>query len=359
MLVNDMKEKILYYSRQAKLIGPNGQERLSNAKVLVIGAGGLGCPVLLYLSAMGIGRLGIIDNDCVDLTNLHRQILYSVSDIGGHKAELAAKKTREQNPNIEVVSFVEKLTSDNVESIFKNFDIIVDCSDNFRTKFLVHDACYFQKKKLVQSSIYQFEGNLHVFNFSEDYPEQNSPCLRCLWSEEPEDGCTGTCAEVGVLGVTAGVLGTLQASEVSKLVLNNNPMKNGEGLFADLLSNDFEIRRWKKSKDCHLCSSTPRKPVNDLRDFEINLEEVDSSFTWIDLRDENEVKEFAINHIEILNINSSLFDSSHIDPTKKYLLICKRGIRSTKLAKDLRKLGHTNIYSLNYGIAKLKNNGCV
>lgn len=340
-----------FYSRQLKLIGIEGQEGLNQARVLVIGAGGLGCPVLLYLAAMGVGQIGIVDNDRVDTSNLHRQILYSPHDVGENKAEVAAKKIGEQNPYIEVRAFGAKLNQQNVTELFKNYEIIVDCTDNFETKFLVHDACFYQNKKLVQASIYQYEGNLHVFDFSDCDHSKSPPCLRCLWTKEPEDGCIGTCADVGIIGATAGVLGSLQAMEVSKLVLGKESLKNGEGLFVDLITQDYEKRRWKKNGDCPLCSKEAKtNPRATLKDFKISLDLVGEDLVWIDLRSKVEVEAFAIEHSGLIHMPLSDFNFSKLDSNKKYLLICQKGYRSHQVARALHDIGHENVFSLIDGI---------
>ena len=346
-----MNDQSKYYSRQTKLIGINGQDKLRQSRVLVIGAGGLGCPVLLYLAAMGIGSIGIIDNDRVDISNLHRQILYSPKDIGKYKSQIAALKISEQNPFIDVFSFVDKLNRENSEQIFKNYDIIVDCTDNFDSKFLVHDACFYQEKKLVQASIYQYEGNLHVFDFSKREESNKMPCLRCLWTKEPDDGCVGTCADVGVLGATAGVLGSLQAIEVSKLILRKDYLKNGEGLFVDLLSQDYEKRKWKKNNDCPVCSlQTNKMAPNLFNNYKLKIDQVTNDFIWIDLRNHDEVREYALLHPGLIQIPLSEFNVSKLSPIYKYLLVCQKGYRSNQLVKVLCELGHENFYSLVDGV---------
>lgn len=346
-----------FYSRQLKLIGVEGQELLNQARVLVIGAGGLGCPVLLYLAAMGVGQIGIVDNDRVDTSNLHRQILYAPHDVGENKAEVAAKKIGAQNPYIEVRAFGAKLNQQNVAELFKNYEIIVDCTDNFETKFLVHDECFYQNKKLVQASIYQYEGNLHVFDFSDSDQFRTAPCLRCLWIKEPEDGCIGTCADVGIIGATAGVLGSLQAMEVSKLILGKESLQSGEGLFVDLISQDYEKRRWKKNSACPLCSNEAKtRPRASSKDFKLSLEQVGEDLIWIDLRSKEEVEANAIEHSGLIHMPLSDFNIAKLDSDKKYLLICQKGYRSHQVARALHDIGHENIFSLIDGILNFSSN---
>jgi molybdopterin/thiamine biosynthesis adenylyltransferase/rhodanese-related sulfurtransferase len=348
-----MNNKDKFYSRQTKLTGPEGQVRLNNASVLVIGAGGLGCPVLQYIAAMGVGTIGIIDNDNVDITNLHRQILYSPKDVGESKAEVAALKISEQNPYIKVSFYNEKLTKKNIIHLFENYEVIVDCTDNFETKFLVHDICYSQKKILVQASLYQYEGNLHVFDFKNIESLSEDPCLRCLWTKEPEDGCIGTCADVGIIGATAGVLGSLQATEVAKIILGNNYLKNGEGLFIDLTTQDHGKRKWKKNIDCPFCSTVREiLPLN--AQYQLTINEVDSEFVWIDLRSNEEVEECPIYSPGIIHMPSNDFNISKLNKSNKYLLVCHKGYKSNQLTRALRELGYDNLFSLTDGVKSLK-----
>lgn len=354
-----MKGQSEFYSRQVKLIGIDGQDKLRDARVLVVGAGGLGCPVLLYLAAMGVGNIGIIDNDRVSISNLHRQIIYNPNNIGEHKSQVAALFIGKQNPHIVVNFFIEKLNLLNTDRVFKDFDIIVDCSDNFETKFLIHDACYFQNKKLVQASIYQYEGNLNVFDFSNHEEIKKMACLRCLWTIEPEDGCIGTCEDVGVLGVTAGVLGSLQAVEVSKLILGNKTLENGEGLFVDLITQEYERRRWKKNKECPFCSSiTTKKVMNSdqiaLDNYKLSFDELNDDFTWIDIRSMDEIREFTLDHADLIYMQMEDFNILKLNPEDKYLFICQRGYRSNKAVRVLRELGYNNTFSLVDGIANFK-----
>ena len=346
--------KANYYSRQMKLIGVNGQDFLDKARVLIVGAGGLGCPVLLYVTAMGVGHIGIIDHDKVDITNLHRQVLFTPNDVGEFKAKIAAHKATIQNPHITIEFYTSKLSSNNIKEILDNYDIIIDCTDNFETKFLIHDSCFLYAKKLIQSSIYQYEGNLHVFDFSNADQREHAPCLRCLWAKEPDDGSIGTCADVGVIGATAGVLGSLQAMEACKVILGKPSLLNGEGLFVDLTTHDYEKRTWKKNIDCSLCGL--HKPlIEDNDSYKINFEFVTDDFTWIDLRSSEEIAQFSIHkpNLELIPIND--FHVSRLDMTKKYLLICQKGFRSNQIARSLREDGYKNIFSLIDGIMRLQN----
>ncbi len=348
-----INNKDSYYSRQVRLIGLDGQESLNNARVLVIGAGGLGCPVLLYITAMGVGNIGIIDHDKVDITNLHRQILFNPEDVGEFKSQVASKRIIIQNPNIVTAFFNIKLSLSNIEDIFKDYDFIIDCTDNFETKFLVHHFSYTQNKILIQASIYQYEGHLHVFDFSDATKKKEAPCLRCLWVKEPEDGVIGTCADVGVIGATAGVLGSMQAMEACKMILGKKSLKNGEGLFVDLTTHDYEKRVWNKNSDCPLCGDLSVLPIP-TDDYKINIEFVSDDFTWIDLRDSEEIADLTINKPNVLSIPISNFHISQLDMKKKYVLVCQKGFRSNQIARALREDGHNNIFSLVDGTMHLR-----
>lgn len=228
------KEEFKRYSRQIILeeVGYAGQEKLKAAKVLIIGAGGLGCPVVQYLTAAGVGTLGIIDDDKVDESNLHRQILYSVKDLGKNKAEVSAKKALELNPFAKALAFPEKLTTDNAIEIIKDFDIVVDGSDNFSTRYLVNDACIALNKPFVSSSVFQLEAQLSVFNYN------GGPTYRCIFPEPPEN--IMNCSEAGVLGYLTGLAGTLQAGEVIKMILEKGEVLSGKLLVFDALKMEFK-----------------------------------------------------------------------------------------------------------------------
>ena len=197
------------FSRQIRLaeVGQEGQEKLAKARVLIIGMGGLGTPALQYLSSAGVGAITLLDGDCIDPSNLHRQPLYGFSDIGKEKTEVAARKIKEMHPWSKVRPIHQWITAENVDLYIPFHDLILECTDSWKTKFLVHDACYRHRKPLVMASLYQFEGQLAVYPFDKEL----KGCLRCLWPVEPPEGCVGTCEEVGILGATAGILGTLQA----------------------------------------------------------------------------------------------------------------------------------------------------
>ncbi len=348
-------EELLYYKRQICLsdVGEKGQQKLKNAIVLVIGCGGLGCPVLQYLVAAGVGTLGLCDYDEVDITNLHRQVLFGPADVGQNKAVVAKSRLEKQNPHIKLNLFQEQIDLNNIEDIFSKFDIIVDCTDNFKTKFMIHDFSFYLKKKLIQASIYQFEGQIQVFKYDE--LESNRPCFRCLWPKIPAADCVGSCKDVGVFGVVPGVLGSLQANEVIKSILGINGIEPGISLIFDLKSMEMRKLKWKKKEACCLCSSSLE--FNDfiakeyINEFEISYKELlEKNFELIDIREDCELKEFGqldqihFSHLPMTEI------SQWLDKLKKestYVFMCQKGVRSLRLAKDMKEKGHKTLSLIN------------
>lgn len=246
--------QIQRYSRHIILseVGGKGQKKLSQAKVLVIGAGGLGSPAALYLAAAGIGTIGLVDGDVVDLSNLQRQILHSTATIGVPKVESGRRTLSALNPDIAVKTYQEHVTAENIMGLLPDYDIILDGSDNFSTRFMINDACFFAKKTLVSGSIFRFEGQLTTIK-----PHQGYPCYRCLYPEPPPAGMVPSCQEAGVLGVLAGTIGVLQASEAVKEVLGIGETLADKLLIYDAL--DMKFRKVSRPKDpaCRLCGPTP------------------------------------------------------------------------------------------------------
>ncbi|MBL4668869.1 MAG: HesA/MoeB/ThiF family protein, partial [Flavobacteriales bacterium] len=252
------------YSRHLSLekVGLSGQEKLKLAKVLVIGSGGLGCPVLQYLTAAGIGTIGIIDFDNVDETNLQRQILFTTNDIGTNKAVAAGNRLKQLNPYIDFNIYPERLTTKNALNLFSDYDIIVDGTDNFSTRYLVNDACVITNKPLIYGAIYKFEGQVTVFNY------QKGPTYRCLFPEPPKAGSVPNCSEIGVLGVLPGIIGTQQANEVLKLILGIGESLSGKLLTYDSLNNSFLTLTINRSE----------KEVQKVLDEKSNFEQIDYDF---------------------------------------------------------------------------------
>ena len=233
-------------------IGGEGQARLIEAKVLVIGAGGLGTPVLMYLAAAGVGTLGVVDDDRVDLSNLQRQIIHGTSRIGAPKAESARQTLAEINPEVRVVAHAERLTARNAIEIIEAYDLVADGSDNFATRYLVNDACFLARKPLVSAAMLRFDGQIAVFKA---HLGDGHPCYRCLFRDPPPQGVIPSCSEAGVLGALAGALGSLQATEVLKELLGLGDSLSGWLLLYDSLSTTFHKLRVKPDPDCPLCGS--------------------------------------------------------------------------------------------------------
>ncbi len=337
-----------YYSKQAMLPSMvlGKQERLKKSRALVIGAGGLGSPVLTYLTTAGVGHITVADHDTLDVSNLHRQTLYSYEDLGKYKSDLAKQRLKQMNPFVHVKSIARIVDLNNIEELVKTHDVVVDCSDNFATKFLVHDTCYLNKTPLVQASIYQQEGQLQVY-----LPESSSGCMRCLWPKMPEAHCVGGCTDVGVLGASVGVIGSLQSLEVIELLLNQRTQAQSKSLLINLP--DLEVLKVNRTKNnnCVLCSGEAK--IKNLKlsnylppqsDFEVqaskSVNDILNNYTCIDVR-------------SLTEINKE--DLGKINKKDKYLLFCQKGIRSYKLTKELRERGFNNFYSLHGGISNLKN----
>jgi adenylyltransferase/sulfurtransferase len=255
-------EQIERYSRHIMLpeVGGSGQQKMLEARVLLLGAGGLGSPAAYYLAAAGIGNLGIVDFDQVDLSNLQRQIIHSTERIGMLKTESAKKTIQALNPDVNVTLYNEKMDSSNIMSLIKDYDYVVDGSDNFPTRYLVNDACVMKNKTLIHGSIYRFEGQVTVFK------PGDGPCYRCLYPEPPPPGMVPNCQEGGVLGVLAGVIGNLQVVEVLKLILGIGKPLVGKLLIYDALNTEFRSLRLRRDANCPICGEKPT--IKELVDYE-------------------------------------------------------------------------------------------
>jgi|TARA_B110000438_G_scaffold119833_1_gene116959 adenylyltransferase/sulfurtransferase len=255
-------EQIERYSRHIILpeVGGAGQQKMLEARILLLGAGGLGSPAAYYLAAAGIGNLGIVDFDQVDLSNLQRQIIHSTERIGMLKTESAKKTIQALNPDVNVTLYNQKIDSSNILSIIKDYDYVVDGSDNFPTRYLVNDACVMENKTLVHGSIYRFEGQVTVFK------PNSGPCYRCLYPEPPPPGMSPNCQEGGVLGVLAGIIGNLQVVEVLKLILGIGEPLVGKLLIYDALKTEFRNLNLRKDASCPLCGEEPT--IKELIDYE-------------------------------------------------------------------------------------------
>ena len=255
-------EQIERYSRHIILpeVGGVGQRKMLDARVLMIGAGGLGSPAAYYLAAAGIGHLGIVDFDTVDLSNLQRQIIHSTERIGMLKTESAKKTIAALNPDVNVTTYNERINSQNIKKLFEGYDYIVDGSDNFATRFLINDACVLMNKVNIHGSIFRFEGQATVFD------PKNGPCYRCLYPEPPPPGLVPNCQEGGVLGVLAGIIGNIQAVETLKLILGIGESLAGKLLIYDALNTEFRKLKLKRDVNCPVCGDNPT--INELIDYE-------------------------------------------------------------------------------------------
>jgi adenylyltransferase/sulfurtransferase len=347
------------YSRQIALkdVGAAGQARLRNASVLVVGAGGLGVPVLSYLAGAGVGTIGIVDGDQLEASNLHRQPLYALDDVGRPKAELAAARLRALNTEVAVRVHAVRLDAGNVGQLLNPYALAIDCSDNFATKFLLNDACVLARKPAIFASVYQYEGQLQVYR-----PNEDTACLRCLWPEATRDGLVGNCAEAGVLGPVPGVLGSLQAIEALKLLLDLPGQLRGELLILDLLSHATRRIRAPRAAPCRsgVCAriTSIARPA-EATDLEVSVGSLANAardgYAIIDIRDDNEVASAPMTGVEHAHIpmSSLLGDHQALDPQQRYLLVCTRGSRSRATALELRHHGLPRVFSLRGGIAGL------
>jgi len=255
------EDQLQRYSRHIILpeVGGKGQKKLLNAKVFIVGAGGLGCPVGYYLTAAGVGTIGIIDNDDVELSNLQRQIAHSVHTLGMPKVESAKRTFEALNPDVKIIAIKDRITKDNIMDLIKDYDVIVDGSDNFPTRYLVNDACVMLGKPLVSGAILRFEGQVTTII------PKDGHCYRCLFEEPPPPGLVPSCQEAGVLGILPGVIGALQATEVIKLILGKGEVLKNELLIYNALNTTFRKVKVKRNPECPVCSDTPR--IKELVDY--------------------------------------------------------------------------------------------
>jgi len=362
-------EEVLRYSRHLIMpeVGMDGQQKLKAAKVLCIGTGGLGSPLAMYLAAAGVGTIGLVDFDVVDFTNLQRQIIHFTSDVGRKKLDSAAEKIDEINPFVEVRKFETRLTSANALEIFKDFDIIVDGTDNFPTRYLVNDACVLTGKPNVYGSIFRFEGQASVFATKE------GPCYRCLYPEPPPPGLVPSCAEGGVLGILPGLVGLIQATEAIKLILGSGDPLIGRLLLVDAMGMKFRELKLRKNPECPACGVNPT--VTELIDYnefcgirgeestanmsqnlpEISVEELKKK---LDAKEDVFVLDVREPHeYQICNIGGHLIPLgdlpkrvSELDSSKNIVAHCRSGVRSGKAVDFLRQAGFTKVKNLTGGI---------
>jgi adenylyltransferase/sulfurtransferase len=338
-------------------IGQTGQDKISNAKILVIGAGGLGCPVLQYLTAAGVGSIGIVDFDIVEESNLQRQILFGSSSLGQNKAVAAKKRLEDLNDCISIFAYAEKLTYQNAIHLFNQYDIIVDGSDNFETRYLVNDACIITNKPLVFGAIYKFEGQISVFNY------QNGPSYRCLFPNPPEKSAVPNCSEIGVLGVLPGIIGSMQANEVLKIILGIGNVLSGKLLCYNAYTNNSSILKINKSEEVINSvlkdkNNFHKKQLNDsceIEVMEVSIKDIlsNNNIQFIDVRESHEqpkVDNLQVTYIPLSELKNHV---EKINLEKDKVLFCQSGIRSNKAVSILKNLNIENCYSLKEGASEI------
>ena len=363
--INLSKEELARYSRHIIIPEFNieGQKKLKAAKVLVIGTGGLGSPMLLYLAAAGVGTIGIVDFDVVDDSNLQRQVLYSVKDVGRPKVEAARERILGLNPHINVIAYNEHLSSKNALEIFKDYDVVADGTDNFPTRYLVNDACVLTGIPNVYASIFRFDGQVSVFNYN------NGPNYRDLYPEPPPPGLVPSCAEGGVLGVLPGIIGSLQANEVIKVITGIGETLSGRLFAFDALNFSTKIFKIGKDKSNPLNGENPTiKELIDYQQFcgivldvinekvkEITVQELKKKmdakedFQLIDVREKHEY-DFVNLGAELIPLNTVLDNVEKFSRDKQVIIHCKGGVRSAKAIQALEEKGFINLYNLKGGI---------
>jgi len=360
-------EEILRYARHLVLpeVGLTGQARIKAARVLCVGAGGLGSPLLLYLGAAGVGTLGIVDFDVVDLSNLQRQVIHGTPDVGRKKLASAADRLRAVNPQVQVRPFEARLTSQNAMEILRDFDVVVDGTDNFATRYLVNDACVLTGKPNVHGAVFRFEGQASVFS------APGGPCYRCLYPEPPPPGTVPSCAEGGVLGILPGLVGLIQATETLKLLLGKGEPLVGRLLLVDALAMRFREVKVRKDPACPVCGERPT--VTGLIDYEafcgtrggapeasdtgaeMTVEELAARRgagdepLLLDVREPHELPICSIGglHIPLGQVPAR---RGELDPARELVVYCRSGVRSAQVVAFLRRSGFARAVNLAGGI---------
>ncbi|HTH48851.1 MAG TPA: molybdopterin-synthase adenylyltransferase MoeB [Candidatus Limnocylindria bacterium] len=370
-MIDLTNEEIRRYSRHLILpeVGLAGQKKIRNTSVLCIGAGGLGSPIALYLAAAGIGKIGIVDFDTVDYSNLQRQILHSDADVGVSKADSAKATINALNPNVEVVLYKTRIASDNALDIIRPYDIVVDGTDNFPTRYLTNDACVLLKKPNVYGSIFRFEGQASVFA-----PHLGGPCYRCLYPEPPPPGMVPSCAEGGVLGVLPGIIGCIQATEILKLALGKGTTLIGRLMLFNALDMKFRELKLRRDPKCPVCGDHPT--VTELIDYEMfcgvvpeplnpgqnpdevtvqqmkaALDDPKLGIRVIDVRDPDEYEIAHVAGVPQIPLGTLPQRFTELDPNTQIYLHCKSGKRSMKALEFLRQQGFKYVKSVKGGIS--------
>jgi len=363
-------DEVRRYSRHLIIpdVGMTGQKRLKNAKVLCVGAGGLGSPALLYLAAAGVGTLGIIDFDVVDESNLQRQIIHGQSDVGRPKAESARDSIREINPNVTVIVHEERLDSDNAMEIFSGYDLIVDGTDNFATRYLVNDACVLLGKPYVWGSIYRFDGQASVFW------AEHGPCYRCLYPEPPPPGMVPSCAEGGVLGVLCASIGSIQVNEAIKVITGIGEPLAGRLMIYDALEMTYRSVKVRKDPECPVCGKNPT--VTELIDYEEfcgtvseeaqlaaagstitaqqlkDMQDASENIFLVDVREPNEFEIVSIPGATLIPKGEFLSGAAleQLPQDKRLVLHCKSGVRSAECLAIVKDAGFSDAVHVGGGV---------
>jgi adenylyltransferase/sulfurtransferase len=360
------KDEILRYSRHLIIpeVGMEGQLKLKQAKVLLVGAGGLGAPLGMYLAAAGIGRIGIVDFDVVDYTNLQRQVIHGTSDVGRKKLDSAADTMREINPNVQIDKFEVALSSENALDILKDYDLVIDGTDNFPTRYLVNDACVLLHKPNVYGSIFRFEGQATVFAY------EGGPCYRCLYPEPPPPGLVPSCAEGGVLGILPGTIGLVQATEAVKLILGIGEPLVGRLLLYDALGMRFRELKLRRNPKCPVCGDHPT--ITKLIDYQqfcgvapketpVDTSEIDAvelkakldrhdDFVLLDVREPHEFQICRIPGSVLIPLGDLPKRVNELDSSAEIVAHCKMGGRSAKAVEFLRQAGFRKVRNMKGGI---------
>ncbi len=365
-------EEIRRYSRHLILpeVGLSGQKKICSTSVLCIGAGGLGSPIAMYLAAAGIGKIGLVDFDAVDFSNLQRQIVHGTGDVGRPKTESAKETISSINPNTEVAVHNLRLTSENALDIIARYDVVVDGTDNFPTRYLTNDACVLLKKANVYGSIFRFEGQASVFA-----PHLGGPCYRCLYPEPPPPGMVPSCAEGGVLGVLPGIIGCIQATEILKLALGRGSSLIGRLLLFNALDMRFRELRLRQDPECPLCGENPTvtklidyeqfcgMPVEEPAGSALGADEVtvqemkraiaerNLNIKVIDVREPDEYQIAHIDGVPLIPLGSLPQRFTELDPNQTIYVHCKSGIRSLKAVQFLKEQGFKYAKSVKGGIS--------
>ena len=370
MDINLTQEELARYSRHLNLpeVGLDGQKKIKDSKVLIVGMGGLGNPVSLYLAAAGVGTIGLVDFDVVDVSNLQRQVLFGVDQKNKSKLQSAKERLKNLNPHTTYNLHEVALSSENALNIIKDYDIVVDGTDNFPTRYLVNDACVLLDKPNVYGSIYRFDGQVSIFNYNK------GPCYRCLYSSPPPPELVPSCAEGGVLGVLPGIIGTLQANEVLKIILDIGDLMVNRFLLFDALTMEFNELKITKDENCVICGTNPSiTKLIDYKQFcgiqnddykqenfnEITVQELNNLFsngqipTVLDVRENHEVDIAKIDKTLHIPMKEVINRMTELNKNNEIIVLCKSGKRSTEICQLLINNNFNNVKNLKGGIIAL------